>query len=125
MSGLLLCASRGSCRGVFRLPRGSSIPSGNEIEPTVVPHSDTRRVGIRQRNASAWGTRWGIRLSRTLSPAVVRVARARRRAVIWVQDCPGQKGWAQDQYQEHHVRPQRAGPREEHQHERREDQHRQ
>lgn len=118
------CCLGDSDRGVFRLPRGPSLPSANEIESTVVSRSDVRRVGIRQREASPWGTggrRW---LWRTLSPAVVRVRTARRRAVIGVQDRAGQKRRAQQHRQDQQIRQQHGTAWNEYPRQREEDQNR-
>jgi hypothetical protein len=85
----------GSLRGVFGLPRGPSLPSGNQIAATVASHSNARRVGVRQPDTTLWCSgrhRWS---RRGPSPAVVRVATVWRRAVIGVQDRAGQTRRAQ------------------------------
>jgi hypothetical protein len=85
----------GSLRSVFGLPRGPSLPSGNQIAATVASHSNARRVGVRQRNTTLWGGGRHGWPRRGPSPAIVRVATVWRRAVIGVQDRAGQTRRAQ------------------------------
>jgi hypothetical protein len=86
---------RGSLWSVFGLPRGPSLPSGNQIAAKVASHSNARRVGIQQRNTTTWGGGRHGWPRRGPSTAIVRVATVWRRAVIWVEDRAGQTRRAQ------------------------------